>query len=116
MLKVLVCGAGENGAEVIRQLRKNKNIEIVTLDPRENPAALEQGIIDKIDVEETLTPLTLDYVINNVNPDLILLTTELDDLGLGNVSGIDMLASSLKDELTSISPVPLIQVARLGSI
>lgn len=114
-MKVLVCGAGENGASVIHQLRKNSQIEIVTLDPRENPFALAEGIIEKIDVKEMLTPLTLDFVIKEVKPDLILLTTELEDLGLGNVAGIEMLSSSMRDELTSISPVPLIQVARLKS-
>lgn len=112
-MKVLVCGAGENGAKVIRQLQKNKEIEIVTLDPRENPAALRDGLIEKIDVEETLTPLTLDFVLGKVKPDLILLTTELEDLGLGHVAGMDILSSSLRDELTSLSPVPLIQVSRL---
>ncbi len=112
-MRVLVCGAGENGANVIRQLRKNKDIEIVVLDPRENPYALAEGIIEKVDVEETLTPLTLDYVIESVNPDLILLTTELEDLGLGNVAGIEVLSSSLGDELTTISPIPAIKVARL---
>ncbi len=115
-MKVLICGAGENGAIVIQQLSKNKDIEIVTLDPRENPFALAEGIIEKVDVEENLTPLTLDFVIDKVRPDLILLTTELEDLGLGNVAGMDILSSSLRDELTSISPVPLIQVARLKSL
>lgn len=115
VMKVLVCGAGENGTNVIRQLRKNNNIEIVTLDPRENPFALAEGIVEKIDVEEALTPLTLDFVINKVKPDLILITTETEDMGLGHVTGMDMLSSSLRDELTSISPVPLIQVARLKS-
>lgn len=115
-MKILVCGAGENGALVIGQLRKNPNIEIVILDPRENPYALAEGIIEKIDVAESLTPLTIDYVINKVNPDLILLTTELEDLGLGNVAGMEILSSSLRDELTSISTVPLIQVSRLKSI
>lgn len=114
-MKILVCGAGENGALVIKQLRKNPIIEIVILDPRENPYALAEGIIEKIDVSETLTPLTIDYVIDKVNPDLILLTTELEDLGLGNVAGMDILSSSLRDELTSISTVPLIQVSRLKS-
>lgn len=114
-MRVLVCGAGDNGARVIRQLRKNPNIIIVTLDPRENPAALRDGLVEKIDIEEALTPLTLDFVIAKATPDLILLTTELEDLGLGNVAGMDMLSASLREELTSISPVPLIQVERLKS-
>lgn len=114
-MRVLVCGAGENGANIIKQLRKNKNIEIVTLDPRENPFALAEGIIDKIDVEETLTPLTIDYVIEKANPDLILLTTELEDLGLGDVAGMKELSTSLGEELTLISPIPAIKVARVKS-
>lgn len=111
-MRVLVCGAGENGVNVIRQLRKNENIEIIVLDPRENPYGLREGIIEKIDIKEALTPLTIDFVIDEIKPELILFTMEAEDLGLGSIAGLEVLSSAMRDEVTSISSIPFIQVAR----
>jgi hypothetical protein len=113
-MRVLVCGAGQNGARIISQLRKNAGIEIVTLDPRVNPFALTTGVINAVDIQEVLTPLTLDYVLEKTSPDMILLTMDMKDMGLGDIAGIDILARSLEEELTAISPVPMIRVERSG--
>ena len=74
--------------------------------------AVQKGIISKVDIQEALTPLNLTYVIEQANPDLILLTRTSADFGLGKVPGMDMMVESLKMELSSISKVPLIEVAR----
>jgi hypothetical protein len=113
-VKVLVVGAGRTGTRVIRQLRKNPEIEIITADPREDPFAVETGVIKAVDIREGFTPLTADYVLEQANPDLILLATATEDLGLGVAPGIDILAEALREELASASDVPLIQVARYG--
>lgn len=114
--RVLVVGAGETGSRVVQQLRKSGNIDIIVLDPRPNPAGVESGVIDKVDLTEALTPLTLDYIIDQCHPDLILLASHADDMGLGNVVGMDMLSRSLREELAAISPVPVIEVERaMGS-
>lgn len=113
-MRVLVVGAGLNGAKVIRQLMKNPAITIITSDPREDPYALEEGLIEAVDIQEALTPLTLDYVLRQAKADLILLTTSTEDLGLGRAPGIDILAGSLRDELAAIASAPVIEVARSG--
>ena len=114
-MKVLVVGAGRTGARVIRQLRKNPDIEIVTADPRADAYAVEEGLIDTVDIQEGFTPLTVDYVLEKAKPDLILLATATEDLGLGSAPGIDILAEALRKEVASASDVPLIQVARYGN-
>jgi ketopantoate reductase len=113
-MRILVAGAGRVGARVLRQLKKNPELTVITLDPRESPHAVQQGIIQAVDIHEVLTPLTLKYVLDKARPDLILLATSTEDLGLGEVSGLDVLAQSLRDELTAISRVPMIEVARKG--
>jgi saccharopine dehydrogenase-like NADP-dependent oxidoreductase len=113
-MKVLVVGAGRTGARVIRQLRKNPDIEIVTADPRADSFAVEKGVIEAVDILEGFTPLTVDYVLEKANPDLILLATATEDLGLGAAPGIDILAEALRKEMASASDVPLIEVARYG--
>ena len=112
MMRILVVGAGRVGAYVLRQLQKNPSLTLITCDPHEEPFAVQKGIISKVDIQEALTPLNLTYVIEQANPDLILLTRTSADFGLGKVPGMDMMVESLKMELSSISKVPLIEVAR----
>jgi len=113
-VRVLVVGAGRTGARVIKQLRKNPEIEIITADSRTDAYSVEEGLIESVDIVEGFTPLTVDYVIEKARPDLILLATTTEDLGLGNVPGIDILADALRQEVASASDIPLIQVARYG--
>ena len=110
--RVLVVGAGRTGAKVLRQLQKNPRLSVITLDPRPNPFALEQGLIEQVDIVEALTPLTLEHIIAQAMPDLILLTTTTEDLGLGTAAGLDILADALREELAAVATVPLIQVSR----
>lgn len=114
-MRILVIGAGRVGTQVLRQLKKNPELIVMTADPSESPFAVEKGIIPKVDLAEALTPLTLNYVLEKTRPDLILLTTSSEDMGLGTAPGVDILADSLKRELASISTVPLIEVARTVS-
>lgn len=113
-MRILVVGAGEVGAEALRQLQKNPSLTIITCDPNREPSAVQQGIITEVDIQETLTPLTLKYVVDQANPDLILLTSASEDFGLGRAPGVDLMVDSLKRELASISDVPLIMVARIS--
>lgn len=112
---ILVVGAGRTGARVLKQLQKNEELRVVTLDPQPEPFAVREGIIDSVDFVEALTPLSLDYVLAKAVPDLILLTTTTEDLGLGTAPGMDVLADALRQELAAVSKVPVIEVARSGS-
>ena len=111
-MTVLVVGAGETGAQVLRQLFKNPRLKVLTLDPREEPYAVRQGIIGNVDFKEAFTPLTLDAVLKEAQPDLVLFTSTAEDMGLGESVGIDMLSDALRDELATIADVPVIDVAR----
>lgn len=113
-MRVLVVGAGRTGARVIRQLRKNPDIEIITADPHPDSFAVEEGVIEAVDIQEAFTPLTVDFVLEKAKPDLILLAMATEDLGLGPAPGIDILAEALRKEMASASDIPLIEVARYG--
>jgi hypothetical protein len=112
LMTVLVVGAGNTGVQVLRQLLKNPTLRILTLDPRENPYAVEQGIIENVDFKESLTPLNLDQVLNQAKPDIILLTSIGEDMGFGSAAGVNMFRDALRDEIATISDVPVIEVAR----
>jgi hypothetical protein len=115
-MRVLVIGAGRTGAQVLRQLQKNPDLTVLTVDPGEEPYAVQQGIISAVDIREALTPLTLEYVLERAQPDLVLLTTTTEDLGLGKAPGMDILADALREELAAIAEVPVIAVARTGGV
>ncbi len=83
-MRVPEVGARQSGAEVLRQPMKPPSIEV----------------------------LTLELVLEQSRPDLILLTANTEDRGLGNVAGLDLLASAWRKEVASIADVLAIQVAR----
>ena len=111
-MRILVVGAGRSGARVIRQLKKNSNIEIMTVDPHADSFAVEEGLIEAVDIREAFTPLTMNYVLEQAKPELVLLAVATEDLGLGNAPGMDILAGALREELVSASEIPMIEVAR----
>lgn len=111
-MRILIIGAGRTGAKVLRQLQKNPELTVIVVDPHERPYAVEQGIISSVDYRESLTPLTLDYLLQKSRPDLVLLTRSPADLGVGSALGLDMLADSLQEELVTLSDVPMIVVSQ----
>jgi len=79
MMRVLVIGAGKLGCAVIRQLSKNKGIEVVVADPRENPEAVSHGVVEKVDIRAHVTAMNFDEVVSQVHPDIVLLARTVDD-------------------------------------
>ena len=111
-MRILVVGAGQVGSRVLRQLQKNPKLTILTVDPSETPFAVQEGIIKKVDILETMTPLTMEHILSQAHPDLVILTRTSADLGLGKVPGMDIFTDALQEELAAISEVPVIEVKR----
>ena len=111
-INILVVGAGRSGGAVIRQLKKNPGISVFTADARDELYAVAEKIIDKVDIAEPVTPLNIDEIIAKYHPDLILLALPTEEMGLGKSAGVDILADALRDELSAVANVPVIEVAR----
>ncbi|HUG36567.1 MAG TPA: NAD-binding protein [Candidatus Limnocylindrales bacterium] len=111
-MRVLVIGAGRTGSRVLRQLRKNPAITVITADPRPRLVAVEEGLIADVDIREVLTPLTLDHILETTRPDLVLLAISPGDMGLGQPAGVGILTEALHEEIAALAPVPVIDVAR----
>jgi len=84
----------------------------MTADPRPDPPAVREGVIDKVDIDEVITPLTQEEIIKDTRADMILLALPTEEMGLGKAPGVDILADSLRNELSIISSIPVIEVAR----
>ncbi len=113
-MRVLVVGTGMVGARVLRQLKKNPRIEVVTVDPRDRPYAVEQGIIEDVDYHAELNTVELKETLSKVRPDLVLVTTSKEDMSRTGVSGLEVLVTALRNELEATAEVPIIAVARIG--
>lgn len=111
-MRVLVVGAGRVGVRVVAQLRKNTRVEIVTLDPRDSPPAVREGVIERVDYKTPLDIVEIVKVIVEVAPDLVLLTTSAADMGTTGSSGLDIFLDALNQELEASVRVPVIAVAR----
>ena len=96
----------------IHSRRQIWEIEVITIDPREQPFAVQQKIISVVDFREALTPQAIEYVVSETQPDLVLVTTSTEDMELGKVPGIDILVEALRQEIAAIANVPVIGVAR----
>jgi len=112
MMRVLVAGAGRAGAHVLKQLRKNSELTVLTVDPREEPFAVKEGVIPYVDYKAELTPNGLEPIIEAVGPDLVLVTTSAEDIGRSGIPGLDILVEALRGELESTAKVPIIAVDR----
>ena len=108
----MVIGAGKVGAKVLLQLKKNPKIEVKTVDSREIPFAVEEGIIDSVDYIAELTPIELKPLIESIVPSIVLVTTSREDISRSNVPGLEILVDSLRQELELTADVPIIAVNR----
>lgn len=111
-MHVLVVGVGRVGTKVMLQLRKNPRLKVVTVDPRERPPAVEQGVIDSVDYRSELSLIGLREVISQAKPDLVLVTTSAEDIARTGVPGLDILVEALRGELEATASVPIIAVSR----
>jgi len=111
-MRVLVVGVGRVGAHVLKQLRKNPGLEVLTVDPREEPFAVKEGLIPSVDYDAELTAVGLEPVIEAAGPDLVLVTTSREDIGRSGVPGLEILVEALRGELEATSKVPIIAVDR----
>lgn len=78
-MRVLVIGAEKLGAQVLRQLKKIPEMEIVVAERRERPVAVECGVIDKVDVVAHVTSLNFSEVLDCTNPDFVILARTVQD-------------------------------------
>lgn len=107
-MRIWLIGAGERGTEIVRQLQKNRNIELVISDPTPHPRALAEGMIAKVDHTEAVTPININTLARRIRPDLILIDAGADQRSLGRVTGGTAFADALNNETAAASEYPCI--------
>ncbi|MBU0684264.1 MAG: hypothetical protein KJ653_00210 [Candidatus Thermoplasmatota archaeon] len=99
-MKVLVVGAGRLGSQVIKQLRKNPEIQIVVADAHEKPNAVVDGVIRSVDLRVHITPLNFMEIVDRVRPDLVILARTTEDWEQSDVPMGSEYVAGMERELT----------------
>ncbi|MCK4445109.1 MAG: hypothetical protein KAW09_11235 [Thermoplasmata archaeon] len=111
-MKALVVGAGALGIRVIKQLRKNEDFEIIVADYREDCQAVKEGVIEKVDILEHLTPLNIEDCCDDMGPDIIFLCREARDWGHHDTIMATQFISGMENQLSAYH-IPVIPVSSL---
>lgn len=104
-MRVWLIGAGQAGKEALRQLFKDEEIEVVVTATEERPLAVQDGMIEKVDYVDVVTPVNINSLARRVRPDIIL----LDASAVGNLSrvtGGSQLSQALIYEIAASSDYP----------
>ncbi len=107
-MRIWVIGAGKIGTATLRQLKKNPDLQIVVSDPSATPDAVQQGVIERVDIVENVTSINVNTLARRVRPDLILLSPAANDRGVGSVEGGQALTEALNYEIASNSECPVV--------
>lgn len=109
-MRILVVGAGELGAKTIRQLKKNPKLEIVVADHRDEPYAVKEGIIERLDLKLHVTPMNAVQVCLTVKPDLVLIARKLQDWGHHDTLMGSQYVAGMERELAKLH-IPVVPVS-----
>lgn len=107
-MRIWLIGADLRGCEMLRQLRKNKNIEIIVSDTTERPRAVVDKVIDKVNYVEQVTSVNINHLARRLRPDLILIDPGEAQRSMGRVSGGVAFTESLLNEVAAASDFPCI--------
>lgn len=104
-MRIWLIGAGQAGAEALRQLSKNDELEIVVSADSDRPPAVRDGVLVKVDHVEAVTSLNINILARRIRPDLILVDSTAVG-SLGRVTGGTTLSRGLINELALVSDYP----------
>ncbi|MBX3051560.1 MAG: hypothetical protein KF753_08815 [Caldilineaceae bacterium] len=107
-MRIWLIGAGQIGTSVLQQLQKNPDITVFVSDPSRSPQAVQEGVIEKVDLTENVTSVNINQLARRIRPDLILLSPAGNDRNLSGLEGGQAMAQALNYEISNRSDYPLI--------
>jgi hypothetical protein len=108
-MRIWLIGGGQASLVALGQLQKNDAIEVVVSAGNDQPLVVQQGVIERVDYVETVTPLNINQLGRRTRPDLILLdSTAAGSFGRG--AGGAVLSQALAEETAAASPYPCLVI------
>jgi hypothetical protein len=105
-MRIWLIGAEQAGCNAIVQLRKNANIELIVSAAVENPKAVKDGLLRKVDHVEYVTAMNINTLARRIRPDLILVDSGADKRTMSHVTGGVAFAEALYQEMMASSDYP----------
>ena len=104
-MRIWLIGAGQVGTVALRQLQKNDEIDVVVSADNDQPQAVKEGVIPRVDHVETVTSVNMNILARRVQPDLILLDPGALNV-LSRVPGGAAFNQSMLEEMVATSDFP----------
>jgi hypothetical protein len=109
-MRIWLIGADQRGTEVLRQLQKNVNIEVIVSDTRDQPKAVTDRVIAKVDYVEQVSSVNINKLARRVRPDLILIDAGAAQRNIGRVTGGTTFSDALVHEIATASEFPCLVI------
>jgi len=100
-MRIWLIGADQSGCTVLRQLRKNPEIEVVVSDATERPKAVAERLINRVDYVENVTSVNINQLARRIRPDLILIDRGATQRALGRGAGGVAFVEALQEEMVA---------------
>lgn len=114
-IQALVIGPGEIGLSVIAQLDKNSRFSVTLagrgVEKTEDEARQYNCLVRTVDLEKTTSPLTLNEIIEDLDPDIVFLCQRGSEWDVENTIASSNLERSMLDESLRIGDAPIITVS-----
>lgn len=108
-MRVWVIGGGEASKEALRQLSKDEEFEVVLTAATERPPVVQEGLVERVDHVDVVTPVNINTLARRIRPDLILLDSTAVG-NLGRVTGGSALTQALIYEIAAASDHPCLVI------
>ena len=108
-MRVLVIGAERLGIKVMKQLKKVEGLEMVVAERRDQPLAVEEGVIEKVDIVAHVTAMNFEDVLAKTSPDLVVLARTVEDWDKADTPMGSEYVAGMERELTKFD-VPVLPV------
>jgi hypothetical protein len=105
-MRVWLIGADRGAIEALYQFEKSEDITVIISARTERPKAMSQGIIDRVDYVEFVTPANINTLARRIRPDLILIDAAADERSYGKLSGGIVFSESMVNEIAAASDYP----------
>lgn len=107
-MRIWLIGASSAGTEAIRQMKKSSQIDLIVSAASPDPRAVREGVLEKVDFVETVTPVNVDSLAKRIRPDLILIDSSASSYR-GRHGGTE-LSQALTYEIAAASEHPCIVI------
>lgn len=105
-MRIWLIGADQAGVIALQQLQKNPNITVIISDSNEQPRAVTEKVIAKVDYVEAVTSVNVNTLARRIRPDLILIDPGAEQRAYGRMSGGMAFSEALNQEIAASSDYP----------